>query len=92
MGGDALKTARSRDNLSRSYIFATDKKLMVDPRISKDRNTSMPGHLFQDTNDANIQVAWMRASIVDSLQNIPIVYRAAIYGHILIASSKLEVL
>jgi hypothetical protein len=64
----------------------------VDPRISKDRNTSMPGHLFQDTNDANIQVAWMQASIVDSLQNIPIVYRAAIYGHILIASSKLKVL
>jgi len=52
----------------------------------------MPGHLFQDTNDANIQVAWMQASIVDSLQNIPIVYRAAIYGHILIASSKLKVL
>ena len=61
------KTTRSHDNFSRSYIFATDKKPMVDPRISKDRNTSMPGHLFQDINDTNIQVAWMRSGTDDRL-------------------------
>ena len=78
------KTAQSHDNLSQTYILAPNKKIMVDPRISKDSNTSMTGCLFQDTNDANIQVAWMRAGIVDSLQNIPGVYicTAGIYMHI----------
>ena len=86
------KTVQSHDNLSRSYILPPNEKSMVDPRISEDRNTSMTGRLFQDTSDANIQVAWMRTSIlVDSLQKtIPTVCTAGIYGHILIASSQLQ--